>query len=330
MGNSAANKAGGFTWRSTAEEVAQVFSDRVKGKYVIVTGSNVGLGLETARVLAKYGAVVTIACRNSNAGGEALKRIQKDVPDAKIELRQLDLASFQSIRKFAQEYRECGYPLHILINNAGIMAQPKAFTVDGLEMQMGVNHFGHFLLTTELLNILKESGTPTEPARVVNLSSIANWIFCSPEGIRMEDLNGEKNYYVWERYGASKLANILFSKELNRRMKEEGANVISMSVHPGVILETNLTRHSFSLHHVTTVFGTINSWQAFIRIHQEPSKTIPQGAATSVLCALAPDAIPGEHYADCAVSDLVHPNGNNAEFAKQLWNISEELTAARS
>lgn len=328
MGNSSASSSG-FTWRTDAEDIAKVYHDRAKGKYVVVTGSNVGLGLETARVLSKHGAHVTVACRNLTAGQEAVEKIKKENPDADVELRQLDLASLESVRDFSNSYRESGRPLHLLINNAGIMAQPKAFTVDGFEMQLGVNHIGHFVLTNELLDVLKRSGTAQEPARVINLSSIANWIFSPPEGIRLDDLKGDKNYYVWERYGSSKLANIVFSKELNRRMKAENAPVISVSLHPGVILGTNLTRHSFSLHHIATVFGTINSWQAFIRIHQEPNKTIPQGAATTVLCALAPDVIPGEHYADCAVSDLVHPKGTDEGFARQFWELSEQLTSRK-
>ncbi len=157
MGNSSNKETSSqqFSSRSTAEEVAHVYGQHGKDKFIVITGSNCGLGLETARVLAKHGSHITIACRNLAAGEDALSAIKKESPDADVEVRLLDLSNLQSIRNFAKGYRDSGRPLHILINNAGVMACPKSATSDGLETQIGVNHMGHFLLTNELLSVLK-------------------------------------------------------------------------------------------------------------------------------------------------------------------------------
>lgn len=138
------------------------------------------------------------------------------------------------------------------------MACPLSFTSDGLETQFGVNHIGHFLLTTELWDVIKRSGTPQDKARVINLSSVGNYVYAPDEGIRLDDLKGERHYNIFERYGASKLANILFTKELNRRIEAERANVVTVSVHPGVIAETNLMRHFTNVSYFIQLFsGTL-------------------------------------------------------------------------
>lgn len=263
MGNSSSSDAE-FTRKSSSEDVVAKYGDRAIGKHVVVTGfflclfpypvflfiflksfsgGNGGLGFETARVLALKGAIVTIGCRSEKNGTEAVAKILKDIPDAKISFLLLDLGSFSSIRKFASDYKASGKPLNILINNAGVMACPKTLTSEGLEMQFGTNHIGHFLLTNELLDLIKSSGTTAEPARIINLSSIGQYYFSPPMGIRLDDLKAEQSYDQWERYGSSKLANILFTKQLHRLMSEASAPVISVSVHPGVINETNLGRH---------------------------------------------------------------------------------------
>lgn len=326
MGNATPVTAPKFSAKSTAEEVAQEFGDRANGKYVIITGSNVGLGFETARVLCKKGANVTLACRNISAGDAALAAIKAEQPDAKVELRRLDLNDLNSVREFARGYRESDRPLHILINNAGVMACPKSFTSNGLETQFGVNHIGHFLLTMELLSVLKRSGTAQEPARVVNLSSMANLLFAPRVGIVLDDLKGERHYSPWQRYGASKLANILFSSELNRRMQAEKQPVISMSLHPGVITETNLMRH-FNGSAAWDLLFSINGWRAFNKIISEPSKNTGQGSATSVYCALSPDVVPGAYYSDCAQESNTHPKAFDSKLAQDLWQASEKIIA---
>ncbi len=180
-----------YNAETTSDEIMSDFGSAARGKYVIVTGSNCGLGLETARSLAKYGAIVVVACRSEVNGKSAVESIKNEIPDAQVIFMQLELASFDSIRKFVEAYKATGFPLYLLINNAGVMACPKSFTADGLETQFGVNHIGHFLLTTELLNLLKESGTTASPARIINLSSRAHFRFAPADiGIRMDDLRG--------------------------------------------------------------------------------------------------------------------------------------------
>jgi NAD(P)-dependent dehydrogenase (short-subunit alcohol dehydrogenase family) len=186
---------------------------------------------------------VVIACRSEKNGTEAVEKLKKDQPEAQVTFMQLDLGNFASIRKFVADYKATKKPLHILVNNAGVMACPRALTSDGLELQFGTNHIGHFLLTTELLDVIKASGTAGQPARIINLSSIAQYFFAPSEGMRLDDLKAEKGYDQWDRYGSSKLANNLFTKYLHRQFIAEKANVIAVSVHPGVINETNLGRH---------------------------------------------------------------------------------------
>ena len=158
---------------TTAEEIISDFGHVASNKYVIVTGANTGLGFETARQLVGQRAKVVIACRSESSGNEAVANIKKEFPSGDVTFLPLDLASIASIRAFASAYKNTGKPLDILINNAGVAWWPLSYTSDGLEMHFGVNHIGHFLLTTELLDVLKRSGTATSPARVIKLSSFS-------------------------------------------------------------------------------------------------------------------------------------------------------------
>jgi retinol dehydrogenase-12 len=284
MGSSSSSQVPKFDLNTTSDQVMVTFGDNAKNKHAIVTGSNCGLGFETANSLAKHGSVVTVACRSKSDGEAAVAKIKKDFPNAQVSFLQLDLASFDSVRKFVADYKATNQPLHILVNNAGVMACPKALTSNGLEMQFGVNHIGHFILTTELLEVLKKSGTKESPAKVINLSSIGNWLLAPPQGIRFDDLKGDKYYNPWERYGSAKLANILFTNELDRRLQAEGANVMAVSLHPGAIMATKLARHldwkaahgMFSqmwLRHGAIYHATFNTLY----------KTIPQGICISFL-----------------------------------------------
>lgn len=230
MGNSQQTK---YDRSTTAEAVCIDFAEEAKGKHVVVTGANCGIGLETARALASVGSIVTLCSRSPKNGENAVNIIKKSHPDAQVSFAVLDLGSFESIRKFAADYIASGNPLHVLVNNAGVMANPRTLTSNGLEEQLGVNHVGHFLLTTQLLSVLERSGTKEVPSRVINVASIANWIFGPEFGVDISKINDEASYNPWRRYGESKLANILFSKELQRRMETEGKPVISVSLHPG-------------------------------------------------------------------------------------------------
>lgn len=205
---------------------------RIDGKVVIITGANTGIGKQTAIDLAKRGGRVYIACRDPVRGLEALKEIQDISESSNVHFLQLDLAQMESIRQFSKRFHAAESQLHILINNAGVMACPKAQTRDGFEMQIGTNHMGHFLLTNLMMDLLKQSA----PARVITVSSLYHHLGY----INKNDLNSEKHYWRWLAYGQSKLANILFSRELARQL--EGTGVTSNALHPGAV-NTELTRN---------------------------------------------------------------------------------------
>ncbi len=232
-------------------------------------------------MLALKGCTVVIACRNLKNGQDAVATLLKENPEANVSAMQLDLGSFSSIRQFAGDYKASGKPLHLLINNAGVMACPRTLTSEGLEMQFGTNHVGHFLLTTLLLDVLKTSGTAAVPARIINLSSIGQFYFSPTMGMRLDDLNGEQSYDAWERYGSSKLANILFTKQLHTLLSQENAPVVAVSVHPGVISETNLARH-MDLASTLNILGKIapRGLGTMYSFMVADSKTIKQGKSS--------------------------------------------------
>ncbi|OQR90384.1 WW domain-containing oxidoreductase-like isoform 1, partial [Achlya hypogyna] len=230
-----------FGPKTTGAQVADVLVTECANKTVLITGANTGLGLETARVLATNGATVVIACRTPSKGNAAVATILAECPSASVSFLPLDLASLASIRSFAADFSTKFNQLHILINNAGVMACPKTPTADGLETQFGVNHVGHFYLTKLLLPTLTKTGTAATPARVINLASLAQYLFAPEEGILFGDINGDKSYSPWTRYGHAKLANVLFSNELNRRYQDQ--HVISVSLHPGSIPSSELSRY---------------------------------------------------------------------------------------
>jgi retinol dehydrogenase 12 len=202
-----------FGGQTTDQEVAAVYGSYARGKTIIVTGANCGLGLETSRCLAAHGATVILMSRSTANGEKAVAEIKAEYPDADVSTMALDLGSLASVRSAAKAYLDSGRPLHILINNAGVMvsaarlctrdpllstwmvglqACPRALTADGFESQIGVNHLGHFLFTTLLLPALAKSGTAEQPARVINLSSMGNWLFAPPQGIDLDDLDATK------------------------------------------------------------------------------------------------------------------------------------------
>ncbi|KDO18234.1 hypothetical protein SPRG_16338 [Saprolegnia parasitica CBS 223.65] len=323
MGNqaSSASPDGAFNATTTADQVADAFAPRCKDKVVLITGANTGLGLETARVLAAKGATVVIACRSASKGDAAVASILKAQHDAKVSFLELDLASLASIKAFVTAFSAKFERLDVLINNAGVMACPKATTTDGLEMQFGVNHIGHFYLTKLLLPALQWTGTADAPARVVNLSSMGQNLYAPDEGIFLNDLSGDKSYYEWERYGMAKLANVLFSTELNKRYASQ--HVISVALHPGVIVATELTRHLGIASTVRSLSGLRSGM--LMRAFREPMKSIAQGAATTIVAALDPAVQPGGYYADCQLSTDLHPKATDVDLARQLWEVSESL-----
>jgi NAD(P)-dependent dehydrogenase (short-subunit alcohol dehydrogenase family) len=190
------------------------------GRRAVVTGANSGLGLRTALELARHGATVVLACRSAERGRAALDRIRTAVPGCDVALGSLDLADLASVRAFAEEHGTSG--LDLLVNNAGVMALPRRTTADGFELQFGTNHLGHFALTGLLLPALLER----PGARVVTLTSMTHWL----GRIDFDDLDGERRYRRWAAYCRSKLANLVFAKELDRRAD---GRLISLAAHPG-------------------------------------------------------------------------------------------------
>ena len=273
------------------------------------------------------GASVIIGSRNKLNGENAELAIKNDFPQADISVVELDLASFASIHEIATNYIKSAKPLHILINNAGVMACPKSRTADGFETQFGVNHLGHFYLTSLLLPVLAASATVEYPSRVINVSSVANILFAPRAGIKLDDVNLDKGYDPWLAYGQSKLANILFTNELQRRVKAENKNIVSVSLHPGSIPSTNLPRHISASALGFMVYDLVANL-TLGHILKEKFKTIPTGAATTVLAALDPEILHGAYYCDCQVSTALHPLAQDAELAGKLWELSENLVAA--
>lgn len=277
------------------------------GKVVIVTGANTGIGKETAKELAKRGAHVYMACRSLKRCEEARDEILLDSKNPNVYCRECDLASFESIKKFAKNFKEEEKKLDILINNGGVMRCPKMFTKEGIELQIGVNHFGHFLLTTLLLDTLKKAA----PSRVVVVSSLAH----TRGRLKVDDLNSDKSYDTGEAYNQSKLANVLFTRALAKRL--QGTGVTVNALHPGVV-STDLGRH-MSLFNST--LGKI-----FVKPFLWPfMKTAPAGAQTTLYVALDPDLekISGKYFSDCALKEPAK-QALDEKMAEWLWQVSEK------
>ena len=275
-------------------------------------------GLVTARELARAGAAVVMACRNLDKGHAAIEEVRAAVPDARVQLEELDLASLDSVRGFAERYRATHEGLDLLINNAGVMAPPRRRTADGFELQFGTNHLGHFLLTTLLLDTMEGR----EDARVVTLSSTAHKM----GRISFDNLGGDRHYFRWNAYGQSKLANLLFALELDRRLRREGSTVKSLAAHPGYA-STNLQSAAAPL--VDRLVMKVGN--AVIAQNDE------MGALPQLFAATEPGLQGGTYVGPDGPGEqrghptIVSPNGRaqNEETARRLWQVSEELTGVR-
>ncbi|XP_074588114.1 short-chain dehydrogenase TIC 32 B, chloroplastic-like [Curcuma longa] len=306
----------GFGSGNTAEQVTEGID--ASGLTVIITGGSSGIGAETARVLALRGAHVIIGARNLEAANTVKQNILSSIPSARIDIIQIELSSLKSVRGFAEKFLAMDLPLNILINNAGVMYCPFQLSEDGIEMQFATNHLGHFLLTNLLLEKLKITAEKTGiEGRIVNVSSVAH-VYPYKEGIMFDKLNDKKAYNDMSAYGQSKLANILHSNELARRLKEQGVNVTANSVHPGLI-KTNLGRHAACFMIILRAL-TFVLW-----------KSIPQGASTTCYVALHPSlkGVSGKYFAD---NNLEKPTkmARDDALAKKLWEFSEELVNSKS
>eukprot|EP00736_Rhodelphis_marinus_P000403 Rmarinus@m.18171 len=304
----------GFSSSTTSTDVMNANGKYVTGKTFVITGANTGLGLEASKALASQGAHVVMACRSPERGQKALEEVKSVAKDANVQLMELDLSSFASVRKFADEIKSAGTEIDVLINNAGIMGCPHNLTVDGNEAHFGTNHLGHFLLTNLLLPQMR--GTEEDPGRIVILASYAH-TFAYPGGIRFDDLKGENKYVRMGAYGQSKLANILHARALERRLREAKRPIHAYSLHPGAII-TNLYK---DLNFVE--MGVSYMASAFF-------KSVPQGTATTLFCASDPRIKDkgGLYFSDCCETDVSRKEACSDEVAERLWKVSAETTGS--
>ncbi|AQZ61007.1 short-chain dehydrogenase [[Actinomadura] parvosata subsp. kistnae] len=266
------------------------------GKRAVVTGANSGIGLPTALELARHGAHVIVAARNPVKGEEAVRQILREVPGAQVELGVLDLADLGSVRRFAAGVDA----LDLLVNNAGIGLVPRQQTKDGFELQFGTNHLGHFALTGLLLPRLAER----PGARVVTVSSDAH----AAGRIDFDDLGLERGYGRMSAYARSKLANLLFALELQRRADRAGVDLKSTAVHPGT---------------VATNFMRVGPLQPLVRLLLKSPAT---GAVPSLYAATSPDVRGGEYWGPGAKPMRASATARSEELAARLWEVSAELT----
>ena len=297
----------------------------MKGKVVVVTGSNSGIGYQAALELARKEAKVWMACRSQKKAEAAMALIKVQVPNADIVYGELDLSDLSSVKAFAKTFLKTSNRLDILINNAGIMAIPeRTLTKDGFEMQIGTNHFGHYVLTGLLFPLLKK----TENSRIVNVSSSAHKF-----GSKMikDNINFEQGgYSAWKAYGNSKLANLLFSSALQQKINDSGLGVVVSSCHPGYTATnlqytgTNVNKNSF--------MGKIVAWANYIFGQSEL-----MGALPTLYAAVSKDVVKNGYYGPNGWFEMRgYPKtvptstlAKDKDLADLLWNYSEEKTSVK-
>ncbi|WP_018256521.1 oxidoreductase [Halomicrobium katesii] len=286
---------------------------------VVVTGANSGIGYEATKAFARRGATVVMACRSTERGERAAREIDRSVANADLDVLACDLADLDAVADFAEAFTSAYDELHVLCNNAGVMALPRGETADGFERQLGINHLGHFALTGHLLEAL----AATDGARVVTQSSGAH----QNGEIDFEDLQGERSYGRWSAYSQSKLANVLFGYELDRRADEAGIDVTSAVCHPGYA-DSDLQRRA----------GEAGAGAIGAVIAQAANALVAQSAARGalpMLYAATHDGISSGEYVGPggllnmrgapAVQDS-SARSYNAATASKLWHVSEDLT----
>ena len=298
----------------TAEDVPDQ-----SGRRYVITGGNSGIGFEAARVLAQRGAAITLACRSTEKAASAADAIREQTPDAQVDTVALDLASLASVRSCASSLLADDRPIDVLVNNAGIMAVPRGLTADGFELQFGTNHLGHFALTGLLLGRVLDS----EAARVVTVSSNAH----KAGKMRFDDLQSERKYSRFGAYAQSKLANLLFTMELERRFRRAGFDhIISVACHPGGA-QTNLG---------SGLKG--GRWDRALDLIEKASSYVMQsgadGALPTLRAATDPDAKGGDYFGPAnlgeqrgpAVVVKARPKAYDVHDARGLWEESIRLT----
>jgi NAD(P)-dependent dehydrogenase (short-subunit alcohol dehydrogenase family) len=291
-----------------------------QGRLAIVTGANSGIGYQTARYLARAGATVILACRSAAKGEAARARIVAENAAAKIEVRALDVADLDSVRRFAAEFLSEGKPLDLLINNAGVMAIPERRTTpQGFEMQFGTNHLGHFALTGLLLPALLRQ----PKSRVVTVASIAH----KGGKLNFDDLNGERGYDPRGAYQQSKLANLVFGLEFDRRLRAHSANTTSVIAHPGVAV-TNIISNGMGTGMKGRVVGALLPLVA---------QSDDRGSWPLVYAATSSEVHGGGYYGPDGIAEIKgmpvevkpKPQALDPAAGKRLWDVSETLTGVR-
>jgi NAD(P)-dependent dehydrogenase (short-subunit alcohol dehydrogenase family) len=285
------------------------------GKTIVVTGANTGLGFEAAKTLAGKGARVLLGCRSQTKAQVAKDRILADFPKADVVIVDLDLGSLASIQKAAQQINQ-EPRLDVLINNAGIMVPPLAYTEDGFESQFGVNHLGPFVLTSLLLDKIRA----TANARIVSTASIAH----RKGKINFDDINAKKSYSAWTRYAQSKIANLYFGYELQRRLAALGDDTISVVAHPGVA-DTELSRY------------IPKPFMLFMPVVKLFFNSAEQGAWPTLCAATMLGVKGGEYYGPSKLGEISGAaikvkstrRSHNEAIAKRLWGLSIEMTGIK-
>ncbi len=274
----------------------------------MVTGANAGIGKATAKGLARMNAELVMVCRNQQKGEAAKEEIIDDTGNQQVTLLLADFASLQSVRELADTFRNRFHALHVLINNAGAFYSNLGYTEDGVERQFAINHLAPFLLTNLLLDMLKASA----PSRIVNVASDAHY----KGRMNFDDLNLANNYNGLQAYAQSKLANVLFTRELARRL--EGTNVTANALHPGVVSTSIGQKHAKLLHNL--IWGAARLFMT----------STQNGADTPIYLASSEDVgrVSGKYFEN---RKIVDPSGEaqNFDHARRLWEISEELTGLK-
>ena len=297
------------------------------GRTVLVTGANSGIGLEACRAFARAGARVILACRDFGRAETSCRDILETVPAGRLEVRQLNVGSLDSIVRFAESLMAEHDRLDVLVNNAGIMGIPRAETPDGFEMVFGVNHLGAFALTGRLLPLV----LTTAGSRVISHSSVAHR---QMRAMNFKDLHGVRNYARQSAYSQSKLANLLFMFELDRRLRAAGASTLSVACHPGIAKTNIFTAASETLGwSVARALVRLYIKTASALLFQSPA----DGALPMLYAATAPDVVGGEFYGPSGFNEWwgsprkTEPRewAKDVAAAERLWRVSEELTGVR-
>jgi NAD(P)-dependent dehydrogenase (short-subunit alcohol dehydrogenase family) len=293
------------------------------GKVILITGANSGIGYEAAKALADKGAHVVLACRSRTKAAAAVAQIEAESPSGSTEILEMDLADLDSVKAAADAFLTGHDRLDALVNNAGLMAIPKKLTEQGIEMQLGVNHLGHFALTGHLLDVLAASGTEDDPARVVSISSQAH----RTGKIDVDNLDAGESYNPWRAYGQSKLANLLFMRELEERCDDRDLPIMSVAAHPGAS-NTELGDESAG-DMMTRLLGLVRP--ILIKFG---TQSAAMGALPTLRAVTDPDADGGDYFGPDGFQEFKgHPvkvdmnkRAKDDDLAEQLWDVSTELS----